>query len=144
MFLAEEILLKDNIRFKIEELIDYLVETANNENNNDASKVDKTVNVLFKLFDEYQQKEVLVDRANRSVKIQIGQSEIVVADAINIRNTINRKIGVLTELIGVCRSNKNSLFDIHELMENRDKLIEEFSVLDNTIESNNWRVKIGD
>lgn len=144
MFLAEEIVLKDNIGFKIEDLIEYLIKTANNEANIDASKIDNAVNVVFGLLDEYQQKSILVDRANRTVKVNIGKSEILVADAISIRDTIQRKINVLTILIDSCKSNKNNLFDIHELIKNRDKLIEEFSVLDNAIEANNWRVKIGE
>jgi len=144
MFLAEEIVLKENMEFKIAELTDYLMKTANNEGNDDASKIDHTVNVIFNLLDECQQKSILVERANRSIKINIGKSEILVADAINIRDTISRKINILTKLINSCRSNKNSLFDIHELIKNRDKLIEEFFVLDNAIESNNWRIKIGE
>lgn len=144
MFLSEEIVLRDNIGFKIAELTDYLIVVAKNEANDDVSKINNTVNALFDLLDEYQQKEILVERANRSIKIQIGKSEVLVADAINIRNTINRKIGVLTDIINTCKFNNNNLFDIHELMKNRDKLIDEFSVLDNAIESSNWRVKLGE
>lgn len=144
MFLAEEIVLKSNIEFKIEELKEYLLSIADNEKNTDTSKIDNTVDKLFKLLDENQQRDILIDRVNRSIEVKIGKSKILMSDAIIIKNIVQRKIEVLTSLIGMCKSNSNSLFDIHNLMDNRDKLLIEHGILVNTLAANTWRIALGE
>lgn len=140
MFLAEEIVLKNNIEFKIRELKGYLLSVADSEKNTDSSEIDDTINKLFKLLDENQQKEILIDRVNRSVEVQIGKSKILMSDAIRIRDTVQKKVGILNSLINMCKINDN----IHDLMLNRDKLITEYDILNNILMANTWRITLGE
>jgi len=102
------------------------------------------VSELYKLYDELQKQIFLIDKINKSIPIEIGKSKLTLADAAKLRGTIERKIEVLDELIYSCSSNKNPQFDIMELMKNRNKLLEEYYILNNIIKNKDWTTELND
>jgi len=144
MFLAELIISKENIENKISEIKEYLLVTAGDEENEDSSKIDDAVNELFSLLDQRQKKEILIAHVKRTSEIRIGKSSVTLGDAVKLRDTIKRKMNILVDLIAECKFNKNSLFDVRKLMEDKNKLVDEYTILDNAIRSGSWHIKVGD
>ena len=143
MFLTEVLIKKNNIQNKLKKLEDYMLYLASNSNNKDSSKIDETLSRLYKLLGEYQNCMFVIDDAYHSIEITIGNSRATISEAVKLRKTIKEKIRLMDGLIHACEFNENSLFDIFELIENRDKLMDEYNMLNNIIKSNDWKVDLG-
>lgn len=142
MLLAEVLTRKRNIEEKIENLEDYLVRLASDESIQDHSEMDELVSKVYDLLDEQQQQIFTIDRANSSIEIKIGSSTTTLAATIRLRETIKRKMDILSNLIEACKYNKNSKFSITELLDNRDKLIAEHDILTKAIKTKDWTTEL--
>jgi len=146
MLVAEIIKRKNNIKQKIEELDYYLEKVASlptaiegMSNQKDAVHVYNTViNTMFDLLDSYQNHIILLAKSNNINNINVGKSEIKVSDAVVLMRTINEKINTLTRLI----ISKDTSINVPNLIEQRDKLMEEQILIDNAIQQSDWSVEI--
>ena len=93
---------------------------------------------VFDLLDKYQNYIILLERSNSKCEIKVGTSDVKVSDAVKLRDTTNKKMGFITNLIN---SNDASL-NVPDLMDNRDKLMEEFILLNNAIEKSDWSEEV--
>ena len=131
MLIAELLLRKENLKLQMDELKRYLsTEKA-------AGDVNKATNVIFELEDRLQQYIVALSISNHEAMIQVGKSQVNIATAIILRNTTQKKINVLTELIDT-----NINIDIFNLMEQRNSLFEEYILLDKAIKASDWKVEL--
>jgi len=145
MVLAEVVIKKKDLKKRVFELEEYLVCLASNEGNQkNASDIDSTVSSIYLLIDEIQQHVFTIDKVNNSVEIKIGNSTTTLSSAIRLRNTVNKKIGILDRLIGVCKNNNDSSFSIISLLENKDKLLAEFNLLNSAIKLKDWSTRLMD
>jgi len=144
MLLAELLDRKNETKEKIKELRLHLGFWAANEQNTDSEKIDGVLTGVYSLLDIYQQQLFLIGKVNESVKIEIGQSKVTLANAVKLRSIIQKKIDVLNDLIHACEFNKKSLYNILDLMENKDKLLDEYYVLNRAIKSKDWQVELGE
>jgi len=144
MVLAELLDRKNETKKKIKELRLYLGFWAANEENTDAEKIDGVLSKIYSLLDSYQQQLFLIGRVNESIKIEIGQSKVSLANAVRLRSIIQKKVDVLNDLISACEINKKGLYNILDLLNNRDKLLDEFYILDKAIKSKEWQVELGE
>lgn len=142
MLLAEVLTRKRNIERNIEDLRDYLVRLAADESTQDSSEIDDLVSKIYALLDEHQQQIFTIDRANSSIEIKIGNSTTTLAATIRLKETIKRKIDLLSNFIEACKHNKNSKFSITYLLEKRDKLFAEYDILTKTIKTKDWTTEL--
>jgi hypothetical protein len=132
MFIAEVIIRKNYIKLQIDELKNYLINTIG------VSNVNETLTKLYELEDESQRYRMLLDRANRQLEVEIGNSKVSVSTALELSRNTCSKVDVITELIA---ANKNSL-DIFNLLDQRAKLMEEWIMISRAIRINDWSNEI--
>lgn len=142
MLLAEVLTRKRNIEKKIEDLTDYLFRLASDESIQDFSEIDDLVTSVYDLLERHQQHIFTIDRANASVEIEIGSSTTTLAATVRLRETVKRKMDILSSLIETCKYNKNSKFSITSLIGNRDKLLAEYDILTKTIRTKDWTTEL--
>jgi hypothetical protein len=94
--------------------------------------------MLFDLLDKYQDYSIMLEKINIENKIVIGESEINVANAIKLRNTIKGKIDVLSDSI----NGSDYSIDVFDLMAKRDTLTEEHILINKTITISDWDIDI--
>lgn len=94
---------------------------------------------LFALLELRQGKLLHIEAANHTSKINIGGTEVSIAVALHIRNTIKEKIDVLTGLINA----RECPLDKIELQQQRDKYYDDFILLTMGITRNDLNVSIG-
>jgi len=141
MYLAEALELKDTIDAKIIELRSILVSLARDEENK-KDQIDMAVSRLYELVEQYQKQDMLINKVYNEVNITIGGSEVSIANAIIMLESMNTKMEILTELIKVLQNNNVSGFDIFKMLNDRDKIEKNYDVIDAEIESCKWRVKL--
>ncbi len=132
MLLGELLLRRKCAQWEINELKNDLYKTEEHTNVND------TLSKLFELEDKFQRYTILIERANTNTEVELGSQTTSLANAIKLRNAVDSKINTLTELI---KSNKKSL-NILNLIEQRQKLIEEFILIDNVVNSGDWSTNV--
>ena len=142
MLLAEVLTRKRNIENKISDLEDHLASLALDDSVKDSSEMDDLVSKIYVLIDEHQQQIFTIDRANASVEIKIGSSITTLASTVRLRETIKRKMDVLSNLIESCKSNKNSKFSVVYLLDKKDKLLAEYDILTTTIKTKDWTTEL--
>lgn len=99
---------------------------------------DKLSQELFALLELRQSKLLNIEAANHASKINIGGTEVSIAVAIQLRNTIKEKIDVITSLIG----NQACELDKIELQQQRDRYYDEYVLLTMGITRNDLKVTI--
>lgn len=132
MYLREKLDKKELIKLKIKELRDSLLVNTN------IAKSDEIVKVLLDYIDVLQNINLIINKVNQQTIINIGDSSITVAVAIEIRKAIKTKISVITSLMAT----DNKVLDILILLKQRDDLIEEYNGINNTIRIADWSVKL--
>ncbi len=139
MLLGELLLRRKCAQLEIHEFKNYLYEVEEKGALKVPLSVNDTLTKLFELEDKFQRYTILVERANNDVEVTVGSSQKTsVANTIKLRNAVDNKISVLSELI---KRNKASL-NIINLIEQRQKLIEEFILLDNVINASDWSLNV--
>lgn len=139
MFIAELIKRNRNIKQRIDELEFYLEKIADIPNVKESGPVYTNVlNRIFGLLDTYQSHMIALERSNISTEIEVGTAKLSVSDAIKLRATTEEKIRFFTSLI----DNNDASLNVPDLMDKRDKLVEERLLLDNAIGKSDWSTEI--
>lgn len=94
---------------------------------------------LFGYIEQVKSHDVLLNRSNEKTIIVIGKNEVNVSDAIFLRDSVMSKINILSSMI---ENNTNVDLDIFNLIEQRDKLLDEFVYLNNLISISDWTTEI--
>ena len=132
MLVGELILRRRILKKNIEDIRKYLnrkEETSSRATYNDF--IDK----LFGLIEQVRSHDVILNRTNEATKLVLGKNEISVSDGIYLRETILKKINVLSSMI---EHNTTRDLDIFNLIEQRDKLFEEYVYLSTLISESDW------
>ena len=132
MLLGELLTRKESIKQQIDELYNYLLDA------DVRGKVNEVINNLFELHDKLQSYKVAINNINNSNKIKVGKSDVSIANAIQLRQTTMLKIDVLTDLI----AHLDGSLSISNLIEQRSNLFEEYILLDNAINDNDWSIEV--
>lgn len=139
MYLSEVLIRKNNIKIRMVELKRFLQNVSNNSNIRDrGATYNQVLSRLFALIDKYQSHIVLIENSNNNTEITVGESTLSVANAVKLRDTLDSKALVLTALI---ESGDCSL-DILNLMDQREKYLEERIILQKCISDSDRSVKI--
>jgi hypothetical protein len=134
MVLAELLIETENLRQKIVQLENYLHRTAKL----DAEAANIATTKLLDLLDKHRSHLILVNRVNNDVQMNIGGSTVSLANAILITKTMRLKIKLLDSLI----EDDDVSLDVFDLIDQRDKLLEEYTTISNGIKSVEWRTNI--
>ena len=132
MFLAELLMRKSYVKLQIAELKFYLL------NNDGSSDTNETLKKLYELEDQDQKYRILIKKANSKIEVEVGTSKISLDTAIELRNNLDNKISILSDLIS---ANKKSL-DIFNLITQRSKLIEEYLMVYKAIRISEWSTEV--
>lgn len=132
MLLGELLLRRKCIKMEIDELKNYMLSSEEQIN------VNEVLNKLFELEDKYQKYNILIERANNEIELVVGTTKTTLTNAIKLRSAVDRKIDGLTMLI---KSNKATL-NIFNLIDQRQKFIEEYIILDNAISNSDWSINV--
>jgi hypothetical protein len=136
MVLAEVLIEKFNLEKRIKQLERFLYRMSNVS----AEQTDKAVKKLLELLDKHRSHLILLNRINNETEVTIGDSAVSLANAVLIIKTMEKKIELLDDLIDNC--NENSVLDIFNLMEQRDKLLEECTLISNNVTALEWSTEV--
>lgn len=117
---------------EIDELKNYMLSSDEQIN------VNEVLNKLFELEDKHQKYNILIERANNEIELVVGTTKTTLTNAIKLRSAVDHKIDGLTMLI---KSNKATL-NIFNLIDQRQKFIEEYIILDNAISNSDWSINV--
>lgn len=136
MVLAEILIEKNNLENKIKQLEAYLdkVAAASAEQTNTATKR------LLELIDRHRSHLIMINKINNSIEVTIGGSKINLASAVLIADTMKRKIELVDRLIDKCDG--DAVLDFFDLIEQRDKLLEEYTLISNSLKAVAWSTKV--
>jgi hypothetical protein len=134
MVLAEVLVEMSNLKQKIEQLEDHLYRTASQ----DTEAANMATSKLLNLLDKHRSYLILINKVNNDTEVSIGDQKVSLANAILITKTIYRKVDLLNSLI---EGNQNQL-DVFDLMEQRDKLLDEYTTISNGLKAIEWRTKV--
>lgn len=134
MVLAEVLIEMRNLRQKIKQLESYLHRTAGQ----DTTVADEATIKLLDLLDKHRSHLILINKINNSIEVSIGGSKVSLANAILITKTMRRKIDLLDSLI----EDEHSILDVFSLVEQRDKLLEEYTTISNGLQAIEWSTNV--
>jgi hypothetical protein len=134
MYLGEVLQEKESLLFKIQQLEQLFFKVAKT----DSDKANELIKKLFDLLDKYRSHLILINKINNKEEIVIGDSKINLANAVLLRDTLERKIEILNRLI----LEESAYTDVSSLIENRDKFQIEYKMISNELKSFEWRMKI--
>ena len=136
MVLAEVLIEKNILDEKIKEMKRYLFRMATVS----AEEADKATKRLIELIDKHRSHLILINKVNNSIEVTIGDSKTSLANALLISQTMDRKIDLLNELINDCDG--DTVLNIFSLIEQRDKLLDEYILISNQLEAIEWSTEI--
>jgi len=136
MVLAEVLIEKNNLEQKICQLNEYVFKMSKVS----RDETDKAIKRLIDLVDKHRSHLILINRINNSIEVTIGNSKVSLANAVLIIKTINHKIDLLNGLVAGCDG--HSTLDVFSLMEQRDKLLEEYTTISNGLKSIEWSAEV--
>jgi hypothetical protein len=136
MVLAEVLIEKCNLELKICQLNDYVFKTAKVS----RDETDKAVKQLVELVDKHRSHLILLNKINNEIEVIIGDTKVSLANAILITKTINHKIDLLNGLIAGCDG--DDILDFFSLVDQRDKLLDEYTTISNGLKSIEWSTEI--
>lgn len=93
---------------------------------------------LFNIYDAHRSLRILRNRVEAKVKVSFGDNEITVSEAKEFLRTTRTKIKAMTDLI----DNIPTSLNIFQLLEERDKLVEEFLMVNREIEKIKWSTEV--
>jgi len=136
MVLAEVLIEKCNLELKICQLNDYVFKVAKVS----RDETDKAVKQLVELVDKHRSHLILLNKINNEIEVTIGDTKVSLANAILITKTINHKIDLLNGLIAGCDG--DDILDFFSLVDQRDKLLDEYTTISNGLKSIEWSTEI--
>lgn len=134
MVLAEIIIELREIQRRIRQLERYLSEMSTR----DSQAADQATSKLLELLDKERSHLILLNNVNNKVTVTLGESEVSLANAITIAETIAKKVEILDELIDTPECS----LDVFDLIERRDKIMKEYLHLSNGIASVEWSTTV--
>ena len=134
MVLAEVLTELFNIKYKMSQLEHYLCRVSSI----DASMSDEATTKLLDLMDKHRSHLMMINKLNNSTEVTIGKTEVSLADALLIANTMKRKIDLLNTLI----NNKDCKLDVLSLMAQRDKLLNEYTAISSGLKIVEWGTEV--
>lgn len=139
MLVSELVLRNLQTKDEIKELEDYLLDlhsTATTFDNLD--KIYKQASkYLFSLYDKLQNQRVLLKKYNNSTFIVIDDNKLSISDALEVANTVERRLSLYTNLIS-----NTGVVDIISTIEQRSSLLEEYYKLMRHIKVSDWSTEI--
>jgi len=136
MFLGELISKLEDTEFQIKELESFLHKVADK----DVELVNQATERLLKLLDKHRSYSLVINQINNSTKISLDGEELTLASAIIIINDLGTKIRILNDIV----SSENNLLDLFEIMDRRNKIMEEHTKLSNELRKLEWRIQFHD
>jgi len=136
MFVGELLIRRRLLKRNIEDVKEYL---ARKEETNSKATYNDFINQLFGYIEQLKSYNVLLNRSNEANILKIGKSEISVADAVYLKNSILQKVTVISTMIA---HNTTQDLDIFNLITERDKIFEEYVYLTARIEESDWSTEI--
>lgn len=103
---------------------------------NEAEK-DSLVKALLKCMDDIQNIKLILSKVNNQTSMAIGQSKIDITTAVIIRDNLDAKIKLISNII-----TGDSALNILTLMEQRDALLVEYNSINKTIRLTDWSVTL--
>ena len=94
---------------------------------------------LFALLDKSQNYARSIIESNMKTKINVGKTKTDIDAIVRVRNTLQHKISVISDLI----NNDSADLDIITLLEQRDNLVDEFISLDGIIKKSDLVTEVG-
>ena len=134
MLLAEIKVEAANLEKMISEIEEYLMKVAST----DSEKADVATKKLLVLIDKHRSHLIMINKADNAIEVHIGDSKASLANVRLICGALKRKINFLEKLINLERS----VLDVFSLIEQRDKLLTEFTLILNSIKKAEWSTKI--
>lgn len=129
MYLYELVTQNKTLDIKIKELKSIL----------DDELRDEVAQELLDLIEIKQSKIISISIANNKSEITIGSTTTSVTAAVVIRDTIQKKIDLLTDMI----NSKDNKLDKLNLIRQRDKFFDEHVFIDMAIKRNDLAVSLG-
>ena len=126
--------LKNRLNFlenKITDLESYMED-------NELESYNDILQELFNLYDTRRSYKILLRRSDENTKVIIGKNEISISDARDLMNTVKAKVDAMNKLI----ENLPIKLNIFQLMQERDKLIEEYIMLESSIKKSSWETEV--
>lgn len=105
----------------------------------DRKPNDNLVQELLALIELRQARMLSIAAANNTSVIRLGDTEVTINVAIEIRDTIKEKMDILTSMI----ANEDSGLDIITLQKQRDKYQREYALITLGINHNDLKVTLG-
>ena len=136
MVLAEIIIEKNNLEKKIKQLETYLFKVVDIS----AEQTNVATEKLLGLIDKHRSHLIMINKINNSIEVTIGGSKVNLASAVLIANTMKQKVDLVDRLIDRCDG--EAVLDIFNLIEQRDKLLDEYTLISNTLKSIEWSTKV--
>lgn len=130
MFLRQKLDERIQLKVKIDELKKCVL--------NNTKERDSLVKELLILIDKVQTLNIIINRVNTQSKIEIGGTSVPLSTAIEVRNTLEDKISIITSLIEL----EDSSLDVMSLIKQRDSILEEFKSIDMAIRLADWNIKL--
>ena len=138
MLVGEIVLRKRKIEKDIDTYLDYINGLDVNITSNRGDIYNKSINSLFDLYSKLQSHNALLDKENAETKVEFGDSELSISDALHIIKTIEEKIAVLDCII----SKNDYSISIDEIVKTRSKLTDEYITLKQLIEVSDWSTNV--
>jgi hypothetical protein len=136
MVLAEVLIEKDNLEQKIYQLNEYILKISKIS----ADETDKAIKKLIELVDKHRSHLILINKINNDIEVTIGGSKVSLANAVLITKTIEHKVDLLNGLIVGCDG--TATLNFFDLMDQRDKLLEEYTILSNGLKIIEWSTDV--
>lgn len=136
MVLAEVLKEKDSLEQKICQLNEYIFKISKVS----SDETDKAIRNLIELVDKHRSHLILINRINNSIEVVIGGSKVSLANAVLITKTIKHKIDLLNGLIVGCDG--TDTLNFFDLMDQRDKLLEEYTMISNGLKVIEWSTNV--
>lgn len=128
MLVGELVSSKNILAEKIKEIEDSI------SNNMIKEKVGIIINRMFEYADKHRSYVILLEKSNITTVITVADNELSVANAIILRDCVEKKIDFLSDLV--------VLFGVEQVLPTRDKLYEEYHIIDNAIKKSDWSTTI--
>ena len=134
MVLAEILIETENLKKKIKQLMVYM----NSVSSRNSEITDQANTKLLSLLDKHRSYLILINEINNKTEVSVGGATLSLANAIIITQTTKKKIDILNMLI----DNENCVLDVIAIIDNRDKLLEEYTAIYKEIKYQEWRIEI--
>jgi hypothetical protein len=130
MYIYEIVKRRQFVKTKLENVDNFIHKLETVSINDKAQYYNKALDLKFKLLNKLRSHDTLLQEQNLNHLVTIGQEQLTVYDAVQLRKTINIKIRTLDTIIA---KGDFTVINIFSLIEQRDQLFEEFTLLDTAI-----------